>query len=146
MSRTDAPEPDAHALAQALLRLPPDEIDTAVRPIAPEIADLLLNHQQAHATEMAERTVNDTIREANRGRTRLLIKDQLRLLLFGKDKDIAKLAATELLTREPTSNRTLTHANGNLASIGYGNDGEVYVHIHRIPNSTDHWLPPTGKA
>jgi hypothetical protein len=124
-------EPDAHALAQALLRLPPDEIDTAVRPISPEIANLLLDWQQAHARQMAERTVEQTIREANRERTRLLSKDQLRLLVFGPDSDIAKLAAAELLSREPASNRTLTHANGDAADIGYGNDGSIYVHVHR---------------
>ena len=49
------PEPDTHTLVQALLRLPPDEIDTSVRPISPEIADLLLEQQQAHAREMAQR-------------------------------------------------------------------------------------------
>ena len=146
MSRSDAPEPDALALAQALLRLPPNKIETAVRPISPEIADLLLNRQQTHAREMAERMVEETIRQVNAERTRLLTKDQLRLLAFGQDKDIAKLAATELLTREPTSNRTLAHANGDLADIGYGNDGDIYIHVHRVPNATDHWLPPTGRA
>jgi hypothetical protein len=125
-------ETDAHAIAQALLRLPPDAIDREVRPLSPEVADLLLDHQQAHAKAMAERTVNDTISQINRERTRILTKDQLRMLVFGHDKDIAKLAATELLTREPTSNQTLAHANGDIASIGYGNDGEIYVNLHRV--------------
>lgn len=138
--------PDAQALAQALLRLPPSQIDTAVRPISPEIADMLLDQQQAHAREMAERTVQDTIRRVNNERTRLITKDQLRLLVFGNDKDIARLAAAELLTREPTSNRTVTHANGSIARIGYSSKGKVYVRVHRASNATDHWLPPTGKA
>ena len=138
-------EPDTDALVQALLRLPPDAIDTAVRPISPEIADLLLHQQQIHASHMAERTVQETIREANRGHTRLLTKDQLRLLAFGRDEDIAKLAAAELLTREPTSNQTLAHANGDVASIGYGNDGDIYVHVLRAGTS-DHCLPATGTA
>jgi hypothetical protein len=138
-------KPDTDALAQALLRLPPDAIDREVRPISPEIADLLLERQQAHAKEMAQRTAQETITQVNRERTRLLSKDQLRLLAFSNDKDIANLAAAELLTREPTSNRTLAHANGNLANIGYGNNGDVYVHVHRA-GAPDHWLPTTGKA
>lgn len=146
MTTTDAPEPDTHELVQALLRLPPDEIDTAVRPISPEIADLLLAQQQPHAKEMAERTVKETISQINRERTRLLTKDQLRLLAFGEDKDIAKLAAAELLTRQPTSNRTLSHANGDVAEIGYGNDGDIYVRTYRAGTAGDHWLPETGKA
>jgi hypothetical protein len=145
VSRIDAPDPDTDALVQALLRLPPDAIDTAVRPLSSEIADLLLNRQQAHAKAMAERMVDDTIKQVNDERTRLLTKDQLRLLVFGDDKDIAKLAAAELLTREPTSNRTLAHANGDIADIGYSNDGDIYVHVHRA-GAPDHWLPTTGKA
>lgn len=138
-------DPDTYALVQALLRLPPDEIDSAVRPISSEIADLLLDQQQTHAKQLAERTVQETIREINRERTRLLTKDQLRLLVFGQDKDIAKLAAIELLTREPASNRTLAHANGDVAGVGYANDGSIYVHVLRA-GTPDHWLPPTGKA
>jgi hypothetical protein len=145
MSRSDAPEPDTHALVQALPRLPPDEIDAAVRPIAPDIADLLLDQQQAHASEMAKRTVQETIREINRERTRILTKDQLRLLVFGQDKDVAKLAAAELLTREPTSNRTLAHANGDIAGIGYDHDGSIYANVHRA-GTPGHWMPATGKA
>jgi hypothetical protein len=145
MSRPNAPEPDAHTLAQALLRLPPEEINAAVRPISPEIADILLTHQQAHAKAMAERTVNDTITQVNAERTRLLTKDKLRLLVFTEDKDIAKIAAAEILTREPASNRTLSHANGDIANIGYSNEGNIYVHVHRA-GACDHWLPGTGEA
>ncbi len=139
------PEPDNLALAQALLRLLPDAIDTAVRPIAPEIADLLLGHQQAHAREMAERTAQETIREVNRERTRLLIKDQLRMMLLVDDHDIARLAAAELLSREPTSQRTIAYANGNHADTGYDATGAVYARIHQA-GPWDYWLPPTGKA
>src|SRR5262245_20737804 len=91
-------------LAHVLLQLPPDEIDAAVRPIAPELADLRLAALQLRAREQAERTVAETIRSVNAERTRLLLKDQLRLLVFGDDKDIAKLAAAELLSRDPSSN------------------------------------------
>ena len=145
MSRSNA-NPGAHTLAQALLRLPPDEINTVVRPISPEMADILLDRQQAHARVMAERMVEETLSQVNRERTRLLIKDQLRQLIFGNDRDIAKLAAAEFLTREPASNRTLAHANGDVADIGYDSDGEVYVHVHRVSNATGHSLPATGEA
>jgi hypothetical protein len=94
---------------------------------------------------MAKRTVQETVRETNRERTRLLTKDQLRLLVFGEDSHISKLAAAELLTREPTSNRTLAHANGDTADIGYDHQGDIYVHVHRA-GTCDHWLPKTGKA
>jgi hypothetical protein len=138
-------EPDAQALAQALLRLPPDAIDREVRPLAPEIADILLNQQQAHAKAMAERTVKETIREANRERTRILIKDQLRMLLLFEDPDIAHLAAAELLSREPTSQLTVTYVNGNYADVGYDATGAVYIRVYQA-GPWDHWLPATGKA
>jgi len=142
----DNTESDAYALAQALLRLPPDAINSEVRPIAPEIADILLAHQQQHAKQMAERMLEDITSHANRERTRILTKDQLRLLVFSEDNDIARLAAAELLSREPTSNRTLAHANGDVASIGYSDEGNIYVHAHRVLNATEYWRPATGKA
>lgn len=146
MSRSDAPEPNTHTLVQALLRLPPDEIDSVVRTISPEIADLLLDQQAVHAKQMAERTVQDTIKQVNRERTRLLIKDQLRLLAFGEDKGIAQLAAAELLRREHANNLTLAHANGDVAGIAYTDDGNVDLCLHRSGTAREHWLPPTGEA
>jgi hypothetical protein len=116
-----------------------------VRPVSPEIADLLLAQQAAHAREMADRTVEETIRLVNDERTRLLTKDQLRMLAFGNDKDIAKLAAQELLTREQASNLTLAHANGDVAGITYTDDGDVDLHVHRA-GARDYWLPATGTA
>jgi hypothetical protein len=145
---TDAPEPDTDALMQALLRLPPDTIDREIRPIAPAIADCLQAHRSAENAKHAHRMFTEMMREIdriNRERTHLLTKDQLRLLVFGADTDIAQLAAAELLTREPASNRTLSHANGDVADIGYANDGSIYAHVYRA-GALDHWLPAIGRA
>jgi hypothetical protein len=145
MSQSDAATPDM-ALAQALLRLPPDEIETAVRPISPELADLLMAHTQERAREMAERTVAETIKAVNRERTRLLIKDQLRMLLLVEDRDFATLAAAEMLSREPTSQRAVHYANGGIADIGHDATGAVYARLDSIARSCGYGLPATGVA
>jgi hypothetical protein len=131
VSGTGAPEVDNADLARALLMISPDAIESEVRPISPEIADLLQAHRNAVAIEMAERTAQETIREVNRERTRLLVKDQLRMLLRLDDRDIARLAAAEMLSREPASNRTVTYANGDVGSIGYEETGSIYANIYR---------------
>jgi hypothetical protein len=140
---------DDLSLAQALLRLTPDDVETHVRPIAPELADCIQAHRSAENAKHAQRMYAETMREIDRvnaERTRLLAKDRLRMLLLVEDRDIARLAAAEILSREPASNRTIPYANGGLAEIGVDETGTVYARINPIARSWDYWLPPTGRA
>jgi len=139
MSRTDAPDPDPRAVAQALLRPRSRSARSG------EMGRTAVDRQQEHAKEMAERMVGETLSYANRERTRLLVKDQLRMLLLFEDQDIAHLAAAELLNREPTSQRTMAYANGNHADIGYDATGAVYTRIYQA-GPWDYWLPTIGSA
>ena len=120
------PEPDAKALVHALVAAGPGLVER-VRAISPEIADMLAAiHRHAE-------------------RTRLLLKDQLRMLVFCGEADFAVLAAAELLEREGPA--TLRAVGGFEADIGYDDRGDAHVEVRRPgPVAFPWWVPAGGTA
>jgi hypothetical protein len=59
-SGIDAPEVDDTALVRALLMLAPDQVESEVRPIAPDLADCIQAHRSAENAKHAQRMYAET--------------------------------------------------------------------------------------
>jgi hypothetical protein len=139
---TDAPNIDTDALVKALLSM------------GPEAAKRALLRAKGYRTQ-SRRSAQKPIRQVACERTRLLIKDQLRMLLFGADPHFAHLAGAEMLERDWLTWSPEGWAPGGWVSTGHHHQAEVRrddhgnVSVKVIPPDAapfPFWTPVIGNA